>query len=67
MKSSTMVLGLQIHARKERVRLYTMTGVDWTERYPWIVEDVARLNMTTQSLTRNAAVTTRTASPISIG
>ena len=22
-----------------------MTGVDWTERYPWIVEDVARLNV----------------------
>ena len=20
-----------------------MTGTDWTERYPWIVEDVARL------------------------
>ena len=36
---------LQIHARKDRVRLYTMTGVDWTERYPWIVEDVARLNV----------------------
>ena len=36
---------LQIHARKERVRLYTMTGVDWTERYPWIVQDVARLNI----------------------
>ena len=25
--------------------LYTMTGVDWTERYPWIVEDVARLKV----------------------
>ena len=36
---------LQIHARDKRVRLYTMTGVDWTERYPWIVEDVARLNV----------------------
>ena len=36
---------LQIHARKDRVRLYTMTGVDWTERYPWIVGDVARLNV----------------------
>ena len=36
---------LQIHARKDRVRLYTMTGVDWTERYPWIVEDVARFNV----------------------
>jgi len=36
---------LQIHARGSRVGLYTMTGVDWTERYPWIVEDVARLNV----------------------
>ena len=36
---------LQIHVRDKRVRLYTMTGVDWTDRYPWIVEDVARLKM----------------------
>ena len=36
---------LQIHARGKRVGLYTMTGVNWTERYPWIVEDVARLNL----------------------
>ena len=36
---------LQIHARKDRVRLYTMTGVNWTERYPWIAQDVARLNI----------------------
>ena len=36
---------LQIHARGKRVGLYTMTGVDWTARYPWIVEDVARLNL----------------------
>jgi bifunctional non-homologous end joining protein LigD len=36
---------LQIHARKDRVRLYTMTGVNWTERYPWIVQDVARLDV----------------------
>ena len=36
---------LQIHARKGRMRLYTMTGVDWSDRYPWIVRDVARLNI----------------------
>ena len=36
---------LQIHARGKRVGLYTMTGVDWTERYPWIAEDVARLKL----------------------
>jgi bifunctional non-homologous end joining protein LigD len=34
---------LQIHIRGGRVRLFTRTGVDWTERYPWIVEDAARL------------------------
>ena len=28
-----------------RERLYTMTGVDWTNRYPWIVQDVARLDI----------------------
>jgi ATP-dependent DNA ligase len=25
------------------VRLFTRNGNDWTDRYPWIVEDVARL------------------------
>jgi bifunctional non-homologous end joining protein LigD len=25
------------------VRLFTRTGVDWTDRYPWIVEAAARL------------------------
>ena len=29
---------LQIHKRGPRVALYTMTGVDWTARFPWIVE-----------------------------
>ena len=36
---------LQVHARGSKVALYTMTGVDWTSRYPWIVEDVARLGL----------------------
>ena len=36
---------LQIHARKGRVRLYTMTGLNWTDRYSWIVQDVARLSI----------------------
>ena len=34
---------LQIHLREGRVRLFTRTEIDWTDRYPWIVEDVARL------------------------
>ena len=34
---------LQVHIRDRRVRLFTRTGVDWSDRYPWIVEDAARL------------------------
>jgi bifunctional non-homologous end joining protein LigD len=34
---------LQVHVRDRRVRLFTRTGVDWSDRYPWIVEDAARL------------------------
>jgi bifunctional non-homologous end joining protein LigD len=33
------------HVRNRRVRLYTMTGVDWTGRYPWIAQDAARLEV----------------------
>src|SRR5262249_37113473 len=35
---------LQIHIRDERVRLYTITGADWSKRYPRIVEAAAKLN-----------------------
>jgi bifunctional non-homologous end joining protein LigD len=35
--------GLQIHVRDGRVRLFTMNGNDWTERYPRIVEEAAWL------------------------
>jgi bifunctional non-homologous end joining protein LigD len=34
---------LQIHVRDGRVRLFTRTGVDWSDRYRWILEDAARL------------------------
>jgi bifunctional non-homologous end joining protein LigD len=35
---------LQIHAKGDgRVRLYTMNGADWTDRYPRIVAEAARL------------------------
>ncbi len=34
---------LQIHVRKNSVRLYTINGADWTKRYPRIVEEAARL------------------------
>lgn len=34
---------LQIHVRDGRVRLYTMNGNDWTNRYPRIMEEAARL------------------------
>ena len=35
---------LQIHTHGKTVRLFTMTGVDWTARYPWIVEGASALN-----------------------
>ena len=34
---------LQVHLRDGRVRLFTRNGHDWTDRYPWIIADVARL------------------------
>jgi bifunctional non-homologous end joining protein LigD len=34
---------LQIHVRGGRVRLFTRNGHDWTNRYPWIIADVAGL------------------------
>jgi bifunctional non-homologous end joining protein LigD len=36
---------LQIHFREGRVRLFTRTGVDWSNRFPWIAEDVALLGV----------------------
>ena len=34
---------LQIHVRDGRVRLYTMSGADWTTRYPRILVEAARI------------------------
>ena len=34
---------LQIHARDGRVRLYTMNGTNWSDRYPRIADDAARI------------------------
>jgi bifunctional non-homologous end joining protein LigD len=34
---------LQIHVRDGRVKLYTITGADWSKRYPLIVESAARI------------------------
>jgi ATP-dependent DNA ligase len=34
---------LQIHVRDGRVRLYTITGADWSKRYPLIVEAAVRI------------------------
>jgi bifunctional non-homologous end joining protein LigD len=34
---------LQIHVRDGRVRLYTMSGSNWTDRYPRIIEEAARI------------------------
>jgi bifunctional non-homologous end joining protein LigD len=35
---------LQIHVRDGRVRLYTITGADWSKRYPLIVEAAAKID-----------------------
>jgi bifunctional non-homologous end joining protein LigD len=37
---------LQIHVRDGRVRLYTINGYDWSDRYPLIVEEGLRINVT---------------------
>jgi hypothetical protein len=34
---------LQIHVRDGRVRLYTITGANWSKRYPLIVRDAGRI------------------------
>jgi bifunctional non-homologous end joining protein LigD len=34
---------LQIHVRDGRVRLYTMNGSNWTDRYPRIIEEAVRI------------------------
>jgi bifunctional non-homologous end joining protein LigD len=34
---------LQIHVRDGRVRLFTMSGADWSRRYPLIIEDAGRI------------------------
>jgi ATP-dependent DNA ligase len=36
---------LQIHVRDGLVRLYTMNGNNWTDRYPRIVEEAIRITM----------------------
>jgi hypothetical protein len=35
---------LQIHVRDGRVRLYTISGADWSKRYPLIVESAAYIH-----------------------
>jgi ATP-dependent DNA ligase len=35
---------LQIHVRDGRARLYTITGADWSKRYPLIVEAAAKIS-----------------------
>ena len=34
---------LQIYVRDGRVRLYTMNGSDWSDRYPRVIEEAARI------------------------
>jgi hypothetical protein len=42
---------LQIHIRDGRVRLYTMNAADWSDRYPLIVEDAAKIKGTARERT----------------
>jgi ATP-dependent DNA ligase len=37
---------IQIHVTSAGVKLYTMTGYDWTDRYPLIVEAAAKIKGT---------------------
>jgi bifunctional non-homologous end joining protein LigD len=37
---------LQVHVRDGRVRLFTMNGNNWTDRYPRIVEEAGRIKGT---------------------
>jgi ATP-dependent DNA ligase len=32
-----------MHVRDGRVRLYTMNGANWTDHYPRIIEEAARI------------------------
>jgi bifunctional non-homologous end joining protein LigD len=34
---------LQVHVRDGRVRLYTVNAADWSDRYPLVVEEAARI------------------------
>ena len=38
-------IGCKFHIRDGRVRLYTITGADWSRRYPRIVEAAARIDV----------------------
>src|SRR3974377_451220 len=43
MNSSTTATGCRSHVRDGRVGLYTMNGANWTDRYPRIIEEAARI------------------------
>lgn len=41
---------MQVRKDGDRVRLFTRRGFDWTERYGWLVESVARLKAETLTI-----------------
>ena len=43
MNSSTTATGCRSHVRDGRVRLYTMNGANWSDRYPRIMEEATRI------------------------
>jgi bifunctional non-homologous end joining protein LigD len=55
--------GYRVHARIERgyVRLLTRTGLNWTDKYPPIVEALAKLPVRSAYLMANSAACARTA------
>ena len=49
-RNQTRRLSLQIYKRGDRVRLYTITDVDWTDRYPWIGDGAKAIKLETAIL-----------------
>ena len=40
----------RFYKRGDRVRLYTITDVDWTDRYPWIGDGAKAIKLETAIL-----------------
>jgi bifunctional non-homologous end joining protein LigD len=56
MKSSMTAYRMMLTRTRDRVRLMTMGGHDWTDRYPWIAETARKLKPTQFVLDGEAVV-----------